>query len=83
MRRIKMLEYALRVERYVKLCPVLHPLLLTCLYYLSSKQLTQSTSQGVQPTKSTISHGQKEEKDGSGGSSPRSEGAFRIYWRQF
>lgn len=53
MRRIKMLEYALRVER--------------------SKQLTQSSSQGVQPTKSSVSHGQKEEKEGSGGSSPRSE----------
>ncbi|KAF9792082.1 WD40 repeat-like protein [Thelephora terrestris] len=53
MRRIKMLEYALRVER--------------------SKQLTQSTSQGVQTTKSGVSHSQKEEKEGSGGSSPRSE----------
>ena len=79
MRRIKMLEYALRVERYVKMCAFQHPsLFLTCLCYLSSKQLTQSSSQGVQPTKSGIPHSQKEEKDGSGGSSPRSEGTFAI-----
>ena len=81
MRRIKMLEYALRVERYVKIYdPFLRPLLLTCLYHPSSKQLTQSSSQGVQTTKSNVSHGQKEEKEGSGGSSPRSEGPFGIRW---
>ena len=56
------------------------PFLLTCHYCQSSKQLTQSSSQGVQTTKSNVSHGQKEEKEGSGGSSPRSEGASRIRW---
>lgn len=80
MRRIKMLEYALRIERHVKITTLLYLSLLTCFYCLSSKQLTQSSSQGVQPTKSSVSHGQKEEKEGSGGSSPRSEGRFSIRW---
>lgn len=68
MRRIKMLEYALRVERYL-LPFILLLLVLTC--FSSSKQLTQPS---IPVSKSAQTQGNKEDKEGSSGSSPRSEG---------
>jgi len=92
MRRIKMLEYALRMERSVitprsRSC---HALTLSC---LSSKQLTQPISQNNPPSKlpaiqsMAVSSLQKDDvqsqKEESGDSSPRSEGMpsfFDFYY---
>jgi len=80
MRRIKMLEYALRVERFV---PILSSTVSRALTRSSSKQLSQSSphaSQSIAPAKVTSlqSSSQKDEtsshKEASSPSSPRSEG---------
>ncbi|KAG6874318.1 hypothetical protein C0995_001543 [Termitomyces sp. Mi166 len=76
MRRIKMLEYALRMER----CDVVPYIRRE--WTLTSKQLTQPTSQNVPPSKlaliqNHVASSQKDDaqshKEDSGGSSPRSE----------
>jgi striatin 1/3/4 len=77
MRRIKMLEYALRVERYVlKLFHSLFLNILTC--HIRTKQLNQSSSQAVPPMKLAAIQsqmgGSSQKDEGSSGSSPRSEG---------
>ena len=78
MRRIKMLEYALHVERYeaTNSPPSMSPSL-TC-RGCSSKQLAQPAAQSVPPTKlATLqSHAtlHLQNDDASSGSSPRSEG---------
>jgi hypothetical protein len=84
MRRIKMLEYALRVERFVSILSSTASTALTRPPPLSSsKQLSQSSphaSQSIAPTKVTSlqSSSQKDEtsshKEASSPSSPRSEG---------
>lgn len=90
MRRIKMLEYALRMERSVQLCPEVRDTPLTRLFY-RSKQLSQPASQTVPPSKlaaiqaQTATSTQKDDvgshKEESGGSSPRSEGALaQLKW---
>ena len=85
MRRIKMLEYALRVERFVPILPSTASRALTR-PPSSSKQLSQSgphASQSIAPAKvaSLQSSSQKDEtsshKEASSPSSPRSEG-FRV-----
>lgn len=87
MRRIKMLEYALRVERYVGFCSSdVACRIVFDVSCASSKQLTQPSS--VPPAKLATIQSQtggasgKEDtyshKEGSSGSSPRSEGASYI-----
>lgn len=82
MRRIKMLEYALRVERCVT-SPICGITRHDMLHVSSTKQLSQpapSASHSIPPAKvaSLQSTSQKDEtsshKEGSSPSSPRSEG---------
>jgi hypothetical protein len=87
MRRIKMLEYALRVERSVPILLSTVSRNVTHFYANSSKQLSQSAppSQSVPPAKlaSLQSTSQKDEtsshKEGSIPSSPRSEGIQVLF----
>lgn len=77
MRRIKMLEYALRVERYAFL--VVHvPAHDIDVSRRSSKQLAQPAAQSVPPAKLASLQSQialaSQKDDASSGSSPRSEG---------
>jgi hypothetical protein len=79
MRRIKMLEFALRVERYVpRLLPLCNLDVSTC----RTKQLSQTSSQAVPPTKLASIQSQmgdsSHKEEGSSGSSPRSEGMRRL-----
>jgi striatin 1/3/4 len=89
MRRIKMLEYALRVERLVPILSSALSMDVTCLFDASSsKQLSQLAplaSQSALPAKvaSLQPASQKDEtsshKEGSSPSSPRSEGISLFY----
>ena len=81
MRRIKMLEYALRVERYAgRLSVAARRPRLTC-RAPSSKQLAQPAAQSVPPAKLATLQSQialtSHKDDASSGSSPRSEGTCR------
>jgi hypothetical protein len=92
MRRIKMLEFALRMERFV--LHYVHDSLavLTSCFLVRSKQLAPA-AQSVPPTKLASIQAQSggsgpgshkddagSHKDGSGGSSPRSEGIFTSHF---
>ena len=76
LRRVKMLEFALRMERYVVAQFTRHATDTTP----RAKQLNQASgAQNALSTKSGNAHSQKEDsgshKEGSDGTSPRSEGA--------